>query len=89
MNFPQNKSSITYHIYNILEDLKKQIFSIQYYSILQKMFISQILKFIINTNNDPKSNNNDKNAINHANIASLTNVIYYFLLITCVRRNFI
>jgi len=79
MNFPQNKSSITYHIYNILEDLKKQIFSIQYYSILQKMFISQILKSIINTNNDPRSNNNnDKNANNHANIASLTNVIYYF-----------
>ncbi len=44
MNFDQNKNPIISYVVNVLEDLKKQIVSIQYYSLLQKLFISYIFK---------------------------------------------
>lgn len=42
MNF--DKAPILSYMMNVLEDLKKQIVAIQYYSLLQKLFISYIFK---------------------------------------------
>ncbi len=42
MNF--DKAPILNYMMNVLEDLKKQIVAIQYYSLLQKLFISYIFK---------------------------------------------
>jgi hypothetical protein len=59
MNFEQNKNPVISYVVNVLEDLKKQIVSIQYYSLLQKLFISYIFKnlesFSEQVNNNPMS----------------------------------
>jgi hypothetical protein len=41
MNFEQNKNL---NMHSMMEELKKQFFSIQYYSLLQKLFISYVFK---------------------------------------------
>lgn len=44
LNVDQNKNPVLSYMMNVLEDLKKQIVCIQYYSLLQKLFISYIFK---------------------------------------------
>lgn len=47
MNFDQNKpnsGNINGYMNNVLEELRKQFFCIQYYSLIQKLFISYIFK---------------------------------------------
>ena len=71
-NFDKTKNNLTTYMFNVLDELKKQIYSIQYYSLVQKLFISYIFKnldiFIehvtnnqalnsINSNTIPKSSN--------------------------------
>jgi hypothetical protein len=58
MNFDQNKNPIISYVVNVLEDLKKQIVSIQYYSVLQKLFISHIFKNLENFNEQVNVNSN-------------------------------
>jgi hypothetical protein len=60
MNFDQNKgNNMNSFINNALEELRKQFFSIQYYSLLQKLFISYVFKnlemFIENLSHNQKS----------------------------------
>jgi hypothetical protein len=57
MNFEQNKNPIISYVVSVLEDLKKQIVSIQYYSLLQKLFISYIFKNLENFNDQVTSAN--------------------------------
>ena len=44
MNVDQNKQNNNQYISTLIDDLKKQIFSIQFYSLIQRNFISYIFK---------------------------------------------
>lgn len=44
LNFDSTKSNLSSYMFNVLDELKKQIYSIQYYSLVQKLFISYIFK---------------------------------------------
>ncbi len=43
-NFDSTKNNLSSYMFNVLDELKKQIYSIQYYSLVQKLFISYIFK---------------------------------------------
>jgi hypothetical protein len=44
LNFDSSKNNLSSYMFNVLDELKKQIYSIQYYSLVQKLFISYIFK---------------------------------------------
>ena len=64
MNFEKINSPANYYMSSVLEDLKKQIYSIQYYSLLQKLFINYIFKNLqdfVDDLNKPNQINNVPN----------------------------
>ena len=43
-NIDNSKNNLSSYMFSVLDELKKQIYSIQYYSLVQKLFISYIFK---------------------------------------------
>lgn len=65
LNFDASKNNLSSYMFNVLDELKKQIYSIQYYSLVQKLFISYIFKnldiFIEQLANNQALNNLNSN----------------------------